>query len=354
MSGISIDILGQTVQADFAAVYKTRADLAAITAAAGDVAFLAEPGREGNFIYKADNLSAAVSSDTLQGLYLAPAVSPTGSAGAWVRVWDQINGYPEWFYSGDWANAIEACYKLCPVTLLGRKDYYFTRTIKLNTPWRTVRGQGGVAYDGNQGTRLVFGSGSGDAMQVGPDANPGGNPGVTFLRGVQLDNFQLTRGATLVPASSIAASPTGLRCQFLYDCDIDVYSFESSVGCQIKGCVFSRISCTYERAASAITNINDVSIGTYIDTTTNIGLAGGNASLTIRALSSIPNTTSPTRIGVYAYGMLADTIFDYCETVGGATGMLLKATGTAANNVDIRLIIPTLDQPANRPTGVWC
>ena len=328
------------------AVYGTRTALAAAPTVSGDCAYLREPGREGLFVFDSSNLSARVTADPLQGIVVPPASASTGASGAWVRQWDGINGYPEWFYSGNWADAIEGCYRLCAVTQLGRKDYFITRTVKLQTPWRKIIGQGGIAYNGQQGTRIVGGFASGDIMQIGFDANPGGNPGVTFLRGNTLNGFQLTRGAQLVPAGSIAASPTGLRCQYLYDCDVAVYAFENSVGMQIKGCVTSRLSCYAERALAAASVTNDVAIGIYIDGTENIGLAGGNASIFVKAVTNMAVTSAPIRTGVYGYGKLADLTLDHCETVSGRIAIHLKATGIAANNVDIRLLALTMDQPA--------
>jgi hypothetical protein len=46
---------------------------------------LTERGREGLFLFDGSNLSAAVSSDPRQGIYVAPASDQTGASGAWVR-----------------------------------------------------------------------------------------------------------------------------------------------------------------------------------------------------------------------------------------------------------------------------
>ena len=326
--------------------FPTRAAMAGALPANLDHCFLTEPGREGSFVFRSANLATEVRGDPLQGLYIPPGADRTGSSGAWVRIHDGT-GRPEWFYNGEWADAIEACFRLMPHTQLGMQ-YVVGRTVKLTTPNRSMEGMGGIDYDGKRGTRIILSSGSGDVMQVGPDANPGGNPGVTFLRGVKLRNVQLTRGATLVPADSIARSPAGIRCQYLYDCDIDVYSWENSVGCNIRGCVSSRIACFAHSALDARSANNDVAIGTYIDGTANIGLAGGNASIRVRPQSSIYVTGAPVRKGVYAYGHLADLTLDRAETVGCAISIHLQATGTAANNVDIRLIEPTMDQPSEK------
>lgn len=63
-----------------------RAALAAIAAAsAGDVRLLLEAGREGLFVFDDEDLTAMVLADGRQGMCVAPASAPSGSAGAWVR-----------------------------------------------------------------------------------------------------------------------------------------------------------------------------------------------------------------------------------------------------------------------------
>ena len=47
--------------------------------------FLSEAGREGVFVWDGSNLTAQVSADPAQGLYVAPTDDPTGTSGAWVR-----------------------------------------------------------------------------------------------------------------------------------------------------------------------------------------------------------------------------------------------------------------------------
>lgn len=50
--------------------------------------YLSQSGREGQFVWNAGNLSSQVTSDPLQGLYVAPATDVTGASGAWMRVVD--------------------------------------------------------------------------------------------------------------------------------------------------------------------------------------------------------------------------------------------------------------------------
>ena len=63
----------------------TRIALAAKTIVGATSTILSESGREGLFVFDPANLSAKVSSDPAQGIYVAPATAPTGASGAWVR-----------------------------------------------------------------------------------------------------------------------------------------------------------------------------------------------------------------------------------------------------------------------------
>lgn len=69
------------------AYVSTRVALAAISAPVnGQIATLTEAGREGVFRFSTANLSAQVTLDTGQGIYVAPAAATSGASGAWVRV----------------------------------------------------------------------------------------------------------------------------------------------------------------------------------------------------------------------------------------------------------------------------
>jgi len=63
----------------------SRTALAAINGAANQMRYLTEARREGPFVFSTADLSAKVSADTLQGIYVAPDSDPTGASGAWVR-----------------------------------------------------------------------------------------------------------------------------------------------------------------------------------------------------------------------------------------------------------------------------
>ena len=65
-----------------------RSELAARDGSSAGRAFLAETGRAGNFTFDPSDLSARVSADPAQGIYVAPATDASGATGAWVRRFD--------------------------------------------------------------------------------------------------------------------------------------------------------------------------------------------------------------------------------------------------------------------------
>lgn len=73
----------------------TRTALGLLPGALGTV-LLSEAGREGLFVWSAANLSAQVTADPNQGIYVAPASAPTGASGAWVRKFSGAHNV-KWF-----------------------------------------------------------------------------------------------------------------------------------------------------------------------------------------------------------------------------------------------------------------
>lgn len=74
-----------------------RTALAAVASpATGDPRVIVEAGREGVFIFDSSNLSAKVTADPLQGIYVPPSTDTTGASGAWVRKYSGALD-PRWF-----------------------------------------------------------------------------------------------------------------------------------------------------------------------------------------------------------------------------------------------------------------
>ena len=78
--------LGPVTSASALQFSATRTALAAVTGmVTGTSRYLTEAGRDGLFVFDASNLSAKITADPNQGVYVAPASAPTGASGAWVR-----------------------------------------------------------------------------------------------------------------------------------------------------------------------------------------------------------------------------------------------------------------------------
>lgn len=96
---------------DAATYVADRTALTALDIAKDTVAVLKEAEREGTFIFDSSDLSAGVSTDTREGIYVAPNSDATGASGAWVRQYDGPIK-PDWFYETadgtDWQPAIQA------------------------------------------------------------------------------------------------------------------------------------------------------------------------------------------------------------------------------------------------------
>jgi hypothetical protein len=126
----------------------TRTDLAGVDAEAGMAINLAEAGREGLFVFDESDLSAKVTNDTRQAVYVPPSSDTTGASGAWVR---KFNGPMniEWFgavadFNGttgtDNLAAILAATKFgtltgttsfTPIMQFGRGRYYISSTLEI-------------------------------------------------------------------------------------------------------------------------------------------------------------------------------------------------------------------------------
>jgi hypothetical protein len=81
--------------------YATRSAMAGVTSANGDVAYLTEAGREGNFVYSTADNQTNVTNDPNQGIYVAPTADTDGSSGAWVRRIDGPAVVTWWGTTGD-------------------------------------------------------------------------------------------------------------------------------------------------------------------------------------------------------------------------------------------------------------
>lgn len=132
----------------------TRTAMKALTSAADKARplQLTESGREGVFVWDASNLSAEVTLDTQEGIYVAPTSDATGASGAWVRQGKDIIEL-RWFGAvGDGTTddtaAVTGFFAMLnansqAVGSLGKGTFTFSSTIDLSTAARNIRGTPG-------------------------------------------------------------------------------------------------------------------------------------------------------------------------------------------------------------------
>lgn len=63
----------------------------------GGVVYLNAGGRSGFFLFDDSNMASKVTSDPLQGLYVAPNSDPSGASGAWARQFEGREVWAEWY-----------------------------------------------------------------------------------------------------------------------------------------------------------------------------------------------------------------------------------------------------------------
>jgi hypothetical protein len=319
----------------------------------GDVLYLAEAGREGMFACRA---GAPTIADRLEGLQLASRAQPVHFA----RIWDGTHGRPEWFGARvndgrvDCADAIEACYTLCPHTQLGQADYFIRRTLRFDRSWRTLRGVGNYATDQGRGTRIILqGSAPGvhtaDLMVVGSVEQPA-RTNDRFPFENHFSNFTLIRDGRSAPHPSgdIRRYPTGLRAAYLVRSTFrEITSLASSVGFYLGGLTYTKVDdCLAQRLEPGLGGGADLAVGFFLDGAPNFGLAGGNASLYLDrcvVVGQHPSHRRPT--GLLARGAFVDTFLDRFESAQIDTGVAFDARGAGSRGqtVDVHIRGAVLD-----------
>ena len=340
----------------------TRATMAETSLRPGSIVYLAEPGREGLFRCVG---TPHPQGDRLQGITVPSATDNVHFA----RIWDQTSGRPEWFgaRTNDWrfdcADAIEACFALCPITLLAQADYFIRRTLLLDRSWRTVRGVGGFATDQGRGSRIILQGQApairnADIIQLGPRRQPGPRDD-SFATEIHLAQCTLIRDGVAAPHPSgeLRRYPAGLRASFVTRCSVsDVASLENSVGFYFGGTVYTRIDdCLAQRLGAGAGGGADLAAGFYLDGSPDIGMAGGNASLYLDrclAVGQHPAHVRPT--GLVAEGAFVDSFIDRFETARIDNGMRFSAKGATrpGQTIDLHIRNCVLDGCGGRGLDV--
>lgn len=289
----------------------TRTLLAAIAPVAGKRAHLTEADREGSFICR----EGSAPTDPEQGLYVA-----SGTAGFyWEREWDGTNGRPEWFYSGIWKTALEACHLLCPVMNLGARDYVITDTLILDQSYRTVEGARGSA-EGAGGTRIIL---TGTAAANKPVIQVGTLNTTTVsstARRLDVRRINTVRDGTYEPVASnrredaipgwLIAGWYESRAEDLFDYGSAIhYRVYGTVACKMNRCGGVRPAGSLGAANGNTDHYTGFAIGGY---STSFGFIGANASLKITDCSTAGGSGDST-MGMYLFGYIGDTWVDHFE-----------------------------------------
>jgi hypothetical protein len=190
-------------------VVASRSALASVSSpTSGMSRYLAEAGREGWFVFSSTNLSAQVSADTAQGIYVAPSGATSGVSGAWVRKYEgAIEAH--WFglTEGDASGANAAAnnsvwtgikslltqlannagtnVQAVPILQYGDGTFEFSATHDYNFGTIICRGKGGADAASGARTRLKFYSCTGIRVQSADTSGASTKDGVLHQSGQQ-------------------------------------------------------------------------------------------------------------------------------------------------------------------------
>jgi len=242
-------------------------------------------------------------------------------------------GYPEWWgaktnaYWFDCLPALKAAVAACPEVRLAPADYWISDTWKINTDTRTILGSGINGQGPNPATRVIVTSRTRDAVQIGPDQNPGGGPN-SFLNRVEFGHITCTRSLTPTPPPSDFEGPSGLRVQFAQNVYVhDCWSVEHSNGFYLRGLVY----CLFERSfasrvAAGSRSANDYFAGWLLDARDRIGLNAGLASVYIKEkCGAYGGVHARPTYGVYTLAAFTDTFISDFETSSIQYGAVFNA-----------------------------
>lgn len=312
-------------------------------------------GNDGWVLRNASDYTALIAADTLRGLTQPSSVDATK---VWVRVWNLIDGHPEWFGAvtggPDCLAALRACVALCPVTRTRSADYFISAKWEINTAFRAVRGPvNSDGFDTGRGTRIVSNNGAQDVCRVGPVSVPSTSDGC--LRGMVIEGVSFQHGVTpTVPSvGSEKTAVANLRCEYLIDARIaNNCAQEPVIGFVFHGLIGSHIEGNRAFRASRFAEGNDVFIGflTTGSAPSGLGILGNNASLywdrNNASLVAAALTLDPSRrMGFWHTNDIADQFWEKHEALG--CGIKITGSGETSagfTNQDCRLVSPVVDQ----------
>lgn len=285
-----------------------------------------------------------------QGIFLVTTTNPgtvdnglifaSNTSGFWfVRQWDGLTAYPEWWNAPlintgtNALPALQAAVTAAPIVQLLAGVYTITSTWKIQTNWRLVRGALPDASGSGTATQINLNSATLDICQVGPNSQPTPNSTANFLGFIYLQHLTFNRTTAPTPPSSGFGGPSGLRCQWLTSCHFDdIWCNQNTNGFYITGTVFCKFNeCHAYRNVAGTTSTNDYYCGFLQDNSATIGLNSGNASIYYDYCGAVATSTPAysgmtVSYGIYTIGGFADTFVFKFESSQMSWGAIFNGT----------------------------
>lgn len=293
---------------------------------------------KGAIIEVANGVTLTINGQILAGRYQIF----TGSGNVVVNSEYQPVGYPEWFGAvaddaTDCTTAIQKCLDIFNVTELSIGIYRISSTLVMNKHNRQLKGVHRNMFsrpDFANCTVLNATTLNDIALRVGRDAYTSAGDNLSY---------PCVSNLAILFTESNNPNAVGLKCQYTFTAKIENVSvFNASKGFEIVGTVTTYFNhCTAWRDNSdAVYQRTGTSYGFFIDSTQNLGLAGGNASLYLTECTSTGYIGASTNAFVcfYVEGYVADIFFSRCESSGGHFGFQVIVAGpTIENNSDFKM-----------------
>lgn len=265
------------------------------------------------------------------------------------------HAHPEWWGAApgdsgrDSLAAMQACHAAHPVMQLLPADYYLSDTLVVERAFSRITGSGFRGTDGWQGTRLILTNGRGDVMRVGPRSRP---PSVNdFPQNIEIRSLALCRSAPV--DAGAGRQPVGLAASYLLYARFEqVSAAEHGTSFLLHGLVRSQlIDCVAFRSIPGVQS-GQPWRGFLLDGMSDIGLAGGNASLFMTDCNATigGNPGVSDSVGLLLEGAFADSFITNFEATAVAVGIRVDGQtariGDRARNghVNLHIRMPIVDQ----------
>jgi hypothetical protein len=247
-------------------------------------------------------------------------------------------GYPEWWGAltnntgHDCSVEINACIVACTVTQLQLATYYVTNTVLHQTQYRTVMGVEGDSATGLlNASSIVMQNGVTTVYQIGPNSY---TLGVTVPQSNNYLKF-VSIGRSVAPV--ISSNCYSLLVQFTTWTLLEkIQVLDGMQNIVIQGTGQTRMNFVSSiRYLAGTGGGTDIFTGFNIDGNTNVGFAGGNASLYMSycIASCVPaiSTIGTSIAGIYGW---SDLYIDHFETAGLNIGIYVLGSGNTSSTRD--------------------